>query len=642
MKFKLLGLVVTASAAVGAAEFPYGVEESAMTVRHSAEAAVVESLAEPVPAPKVGDGMPNTDSIATVSAVFVDFKATDAEEWETAQASVGAAQASLAMKRTGDAIAWMGRSGGSWIELTGVSAAEGAWNVKIEIDYSLGADQRKVRYSVKADDAGEWTPLKQSDAASPWLAVGKDAERIGRVLVGGCAKTGAVVAKSGVRPIAGTVETVADYGLNYNRLTLDIGVRDSWGVSKVEVTLRNSRGGDLSVLQADVVDGAARVDLSGKVLAGESYTYDVKLVGGYNGAAQEVTVSEQQKADMFVGSDSWFAFRSGALVDATGSNVTIENQKLSTAGDTKGVVTPVAPEPVDARTTLDMTLAVAGTYAEGDLPTSVPQFALTVVRLATGSRTWMGWNGTGWTALSGAGVSAENGTYDVRFSLDYAAHALVYAIKVGGSFVTLADAQGVGTFALPSVSLKDVALYGGCVSAFNAAYRATGSVSAAVDEANATIDLQANSTVDLAKLGKTQYAIENQATGKRFHLRWTDSVSNGATLDGGALKLISKPVNGLESFDSYALGLDPTKELAKPAAVVKPGGTQSATGITVHVPNVVKENLPQAGVEVLFQRQKSVDGGKTWTDDGDPAKVGGELTIPFIEGTLYRVNTVLK
>ena len=29
-------------------------------------------------------------------------------------------------------------------------------------------------------------------------------------------------------------------------------------------------------------------------------------------------------------------------------------------------------------------------------------------------------------------------------------------------------------------------------------------------------------------------------------------------------------------------------------------------------------------------------------DDGDPAKVGGELTIPFTQGTLYRVNTVLR
>ena len=187
-----------------------------------------------------------------------------------------------------------------------------------------------------------------------------------------------------------------------------------------------------------------------------------------------------------------------------------------------------------------------------------------------------------------------------------------------------------------------MALYGGCVSALNAAYRATSGVSAAVDEVNATIGLQANSTVDLAKLGKTQYAIENQTTGKRFHLRWTDSASNGATLDGPALKLIAKPVNGLQSFDSYALGLDPTDELDKPAAVVKAGGLQSATGVTVHVPNVVKENLPDAGVEVLFQRQKSTNGGQTWTDDGAAVPVGGELTIPFTPGTLYRVNTVLK
>ena len=75
---------------------------------------------------------------------------------------------------------------------------------------------------------------------------------------------------------------------------------------------------------------------------------------------------------------------------------------------------------------------------------------------------------------------------------------------------------------------------------------------------------------------------------------------------------------------------------------MKPGGLQSAAGVTVYVPNVMKENLPDAGVEVLFQLQKSMDGGTTWMDDGAAIPVGGELTIPFMQGTLYRVNTVLR
>ena len=162
------------------------------------------------------------------------------------------------------------------------------------------------------------------------------------------------------------------------------------------------------------------------------------------------------------------------------------------------------------------------------------------------------------------------------------------------------------------------------------------------------IELTSNTELDLAKSSLETdrgYPVQNPP-GKKFHLRWKDAKGGDAKwakVENGQLKAVAgAPANGLESFNSYALGLDPTDELAKPAAVVKSGGAQSATGITVHVPNVVKENLPDAGVEVLFQRQKSMDGGTTWTDDGAAVPVGGELTIPFTQGTLYRVNTVLK
>ena len=164
------------------------------------------------------------------------------------------------------------------------------------------------------------------------------------------------------------------------------------------------------------------------------------------------------------------------------------------------------------------------------------------------------------------------------------------------------------------------------------------------------ISLQANTVADLADgdlSEETEYSVES-AEGKTFRLSWKDAKSVGKTVryavvkDGKLTVRAGAPLNGLESFDSYALGLDPTDELAKPAAVVKSGGTQSATGITVHVPNVVKANLPDAGVEVLFLRQKSTDGGQTWADDGAAVPVGGELTIPFTQGALYRVNTILK
>ena len=133
-----------------------------------------------------------------------------------------------------------------------------------------------------------------------------------------------------------------------------------------------------------------------------------------------------------------------------------------------------------------------------------------------------------------------------------------------------------------------------------------------------------------------------------YHIRWVDEKIDDATrkfakMDAQGMLTVKTgmPANGLESFNSYALGLDPTKALDKPAAVVKSDGHQSADGITVHVPNVMPSKLPDAGVEVVHQLQKSTDGGKTWTDDGAAVSVGGDLKIPF-DGNLYRVNTVLK
>ena len=94
--------------------------------------------------------------------------------------------------------------------------------------------------------------------------------------------------------------------------------------------------------------------------------------------------------------------------------------------------------------------------------------------------------------------------------------------------------------------------------------------------------------------------------------------------------------------ECYALGLDPTKELAKPAAVVKHGGLQSASGVTVHVPNVTAANLPDSGVEVIHRLQRSDDKGANWSDTNVSAGPGESLVVPFESGVLFRVNTVLK
>ena len=155
--------------------------------------------------------------------------------------------------------------------------------------------------------------------------------------------------------------------------------------------------------------------------------------------------------------------------------------------------------------------------------------------------------------------------------------------------------------------------------------------------ANAELDLSTSSLADGAVC-----TVQNPP-GKKFHLRWKDATGSYATKSGDALTVhTGTPANGLKSFASHVLGLDPTNPLAKPAAVVKHGGLQSASGVTVHVPNVTAANLPDSGVEVIHRLQRSDDKGANWSDTDVSAGPGETLVVPFENGVLFRVNTVLK
>ena len=160
------------------------------------------------------------------------------------------------------------------------------------------------------------------------------------------------------------------------------------------------------------------------------------------------------------------------------------------------------------------------------------------------------------------------------------------------------------------------------------------------------INLASNAELDLSKtslVGDTEYTVVQNQEGKKFHLRWKDSDGSYATRSGDKLTVHEgTPANGLNSFASYALGLEPTEPLAKPVAVVQEGGMQSKDGVTVHVPNVVAANLPDSGVEVIHRLQRSDDKGANWSDTNVSAGPGGTLVVPFESGVLYRVNTVLK
>ena len=650
---------IGAFAGTSTMSFPYG---SSMSIRHEMRTAVdVEGSCQ---VPAVGGGMPAVDTVATSYADVSDMDAEPDASWNELSERVGGCQAALAIRRKGDGTnVWMGRTADGWEELTGVAAASGAWLLKIDLDYTLGAASRKVRYSVRKKNEAEYQVLSSASSGLTWLANGRaDAAQIKKCRFDGVGGVASATVESGQRQGYAETATVEDYRMDYSGVTLDVAVGETWGVDTLVATVKDADGkvkGEVRKALSDAQDGKVRLDLSAYTKSGESYVYDLKLTGEYNDTPMTCEKGESQ-VDLF-SMVNWFGFDGVSLVKASQEGLTISGGVLSaTDPNVKGSLIPNASETESSPTAVETALSVPGAISYWNLsalPVVGSQGALVMARFGGSvGRSWAVWSATAndWVAVSGTGVGTGNGSYEVRAEFDEisSVRSVRYSVKVGSDYVVLKDGQANEWFALPPAvtRLNRVSLAGGGgIASLEATYKALGPVPE-VTVKDGKIELTANTELDLAKSSLETdrgYPVQNPPE-KKFHLRWKDAKSGDATtkwakVENGQLKAVAgAPANGLESFDSYALGLDPTVTLAKPAAVVKAGGMQSADGVTVHVPNVVKENLPDAGVEVLFQRQKSTDKGQTWTDDGAAVPVGGELTIPFTQGTLYRVNTVLR
>lgn len=635
-------LVVGSWLLAGAGTFPYA---GSLTERYSLGATEVSSFESPVTA--TGSKMQANEHVAVIETAVADFCASDDANWATGIAAVLPAQAVLSMKLENGVPVWMGYTANGWISLTGKAAVEGEWGTKVEIDYSV--TPHLVRYSVKAKGESSYTVLK--NGSQDWLPLGGSATKAGDVKLYGSGEVSGLTGRCAVRPIEAKVAASESYDMSYANLKVDASVSEAWGAESFDVVLKDASGETVATKTATVSSGRLVADFSDVAVPGGAYSYSVVLSGI---GQQGVVAKGKTDVELFSNVD-WFGFKDGAPVKASkDANADVVSAALvqKSGASAEGKILPTTHASDGATVTTVSRLVVNGTYTWPELTqvAAVSQFALAPCRPDNSDdpsvlkdRTWAYRVGSGaWTAIDAANVPTANGSYDVKVVFDYAA-------KTGNCWIKLStegDAayrKIVTDFALTDTKVNNAAIVGGGISALNASFKTTAPVE--VMPTGNTIVIDKNAEVRLENLtAGTAYAVQG-ASGKA-HLRWTDAKGGDAKwakIENGQLKAVAGvPVNGLESFASHALGLDPTKELDKPAAVVKPGGLQSAAGVTVHVPNVVKANLPDAGVEVLFQRQKSTDGGTTWTDDGAAVPVGGELTIPFTQGTLYRVNTVLR
>ena len=442
--------------------------------------------------------------------------------------------------------------------------------------------------------------------------------------------------------ITAAVTTTERIGLAYNQLSVSVTVSNPSGVAAVKVILKDGAGSTVGTPQLAMLSGDSATVGFTELTPGATYSYDVLLSDGVTDAAPTgwKTVQVNLFSDV-----TWFGFEAGAFQWATpNENVEVKDLMYASKDDSLGILEPTKAPVEGKETSMSTRVEVKGAYAWSDLPSGEgAQFAIGLVLKEDEAadipenRVWACKVGSGnWIALTSSDAPVTNGTYDIRTVLDYRAGQKVV------SCMLLAGADSYSLLSnepLTADQMRRVGVVGGGVISQSVNYLHM-TMPTEVLPTGTQIELASSGEVDLAKLTEdASYTVTDHG----YALCWKDTANRYATKSGNTLTLhTGTPANGLESFASHALGLDPTEKLAKPAAVVKAGGMQSATGVTVHVPNVVKENLPDAGVTVVHRLQRSTDQGATWADTGTEVGAGESLVVPFEDGVLFRVNTVLK
>ena len=635
--------------------FPYGVD---MSVRHQVENPMEFDGTYHVPS--VGGGMPTSDTVVTTYTEVFDLPAANDEVWSSLADSAANCQAALTLREKEDGkIVWMGVSGDGWVELQGVDAIPGAWVLRIDLDYTQGKSGSKVRYSVKAEGFDDYVVLVPAAGDSGWLPNGKSGVfRMEDLKLCGVGEVVSAKAESGQRQGYAETETVENYRMDYSGMVLDVAVGETWGVDTLVATVKDVAGnekGEVRVALADAKDGKIGIDLSKYVKAGESYVYDLKLTGEYNDTPMACERGGG-KVDLFSNVD-WFGFDGARPVKAEVQGLTVVDGILSATDPSgKGALIPEFPETKSSPTTVELSMAVPGAVPHWDLltlPVSGSQGALVMVQYGGSvGRSWAVWSATAntWVAVDGAGIATENGTYDVRAEFDEIAstRSVRYSVKVGSDYVVLKDSRLEEWFALPTsaLTLNKLTLSGaGGISGANATYKALGPIGEVVVEGNEIV-LKANTVISLAQgsfVPDQGYRVQN-STGKTYHVSWTDSANRYAVMSEGTLTVKEgQPANGMDSYESYVFGLDPTDSTAKPymASV----HTDNPNEFTFTLPNINPKSESETGVAVSYDLIASTDPS---FPDGKKAVVATatekqlSCVLPSDKVTYYKIEINMK
>jgi len=580
-----------------------------------------------------GDGMASGDTLAQLNLSVNEFTAVDSEDFADLTNSLSTAQAMLTMVATevDSAITygWKGYTGGEWIDLTGATAdPTKSWKVRIDFDYTLGAT-RKIRYLVAEGlDSSSFTELKPTGAADGWLVSGdSSSSSIADVSVQGLGSVSYSLVSSGARAAHAELTTVEQYGFSYSNLNVQVVASNAWGVQNATVTVKDIRGttvytaSDVALSQ-DTATGnlVANVDLNGHVDAGKIYTYDVSVSGSYQEQALTPIVKQPTQITL-ASAKGWYGFAEGMFYNAETSGVEVVEQAFAlTDPDVQGAVNPSNAAPSKVFTTVDAAVVVEGATPTSSIAASDlegAQGALMLADTGDSTRSWACWNGSAWVMLTNANVDTANGTYVTKAEFDYTVANPLVRYSING--YVMKDANENTWFALPSgkTALAGTSFLGeGSIGVLAANYLTSEAQTVVeVDDDKKEITVDSNVNIDLSKNDLSGTYTLKSEDGKNFRVKWTDSNGKYAKMANGQLVVVSgTPANGMSSYASHVLNLDPESETAKPVA--KTVQTSDGSKLTIQIPGLSPKATAETGVEVKYQLKSSSD-PKTLSASGD-------------------------
>ena len=595
------------------ATFPYDVN---MTPRISTnETVTVDNSSVEL----TGTVAPATDTVAELNLSAVTFTAIDAGSWDEFVADYDGAAAMLAIKADGASTNWFGYSGTTWVELDGPDIDLSAtYDVKIGFDKTAG---NKIRYSIAPHDG--------SFVDNDWIAQGGSLTQLEKIVLKGTGSAASGTLGSGVRGAYANIgEIVEKYSFDYSNIVFTVKVNEGTYGDKLKITI-----GD-KIIEQDFVVGDNTVDFTNKGLIPGS-TYDCKIEIVKDGAASDVKRDEPVN---LAATADWFGYAGGeSLLKASGTNVTIADGKLGpTNEDQPAVITPNSESAANAKSTVEITVDYTEAFAE------TAQYDDAQSALALTSDGWKCLADGNWTAIANANVSNDKGIYATRAEFDYTANPgkVRFSVKQGsGEWYVMSAVDGGATwFTLAGTSNKlngTSFAGGGSVAAIAATYSSTEGVEPTIS--GSALTLAGSTDVKLANVDAGTYDI-TQPSGRKYSMKWTDSADKHATINADGQLVVSSgaAANGIDSYDSYALGLDPENAASKP---VLDSAQNAKTGaLDVKVANVVPNtDVAEVAMKVVATDTPAGDTGTEYAFEN------GTATIPLPTGVkYYKVKISIK